>query len=299
MKNVRLLVGLGFAFCLPMALRAEDEVKPKVLELLPPPNPHVPLPPNEDVFMPHLQTFGAQMVKASYVGVGVDEADATLRKQLKLPDGIGLAVRHVDKDGPAAQAGIQQHDLLVKLKDQHLVNLQQFVTLVRMNKPGEKIEISLIREGAPLTVTITVAEKDLPALETYARNNSTMNAAWASATPVMRPFTAGTAAWGGPGGGQFTTQVGEVHFQDDDHHIQITNKDNTPTLIVKGKDGKVEYEGDPKAAPDNIKQLMEKYHVMEMARPNVMFFEHKIIEGPQPSKPIPVPGGVKIEAEKF
>src|SRR5690349_9207382 len=55
----------------------------------------------------------SEKVKATSLGVETVAADETLRAQLKLPDGVGLAVKHVD--GPAKDAGVQQHDVLYKL----------------------------------------------------------------------------------------------------------------------------------------------------------------------------------------
>jgi hypothetical protein len=307
MKNIRWLCALGLVLSL-NAVNAEEPKPPA-----PPPPPQAPEPlqfeigvpapdgGERDIFVPRMQGFGMQTVKATYVGVGVNEADATLRNQLKLPDGIGLAVNHVDADGPASKAGVKQHDVLIKLKDQHLVNLQQFVTLVRMNKPGESIELTLLREGTPQTLTVTAGEKDLPPLESYAGGRMGMPGTmrWNMATPNIQPFAPGMGAGGiqvfnDPNG---AAQVGEVLLQDDDHNIRFTTKDNKPNLVVKGKDGKVVFEGDPKQAPENIQALVKKYKLLDMARPNVMFFNHRIIEGPQPAKPIPAPG--RQENEKF
>ena len=60
-------------------------------------------------------------VKASYMGVGVDVPNDTVRAQLKLPEGSGLVVNYVDADGPAKDL-IRQHDVLQKLDDQLLIN---------------------------------------------------------------------------------------------------------------------------------------------------------------------------------
>src|SRR5262245_19618935 len=70
--------------------------------------------------------------KAAFLGVvAVPVAPAT-REQIKLPKGIGLSVESVEKDSPAAQAGIMQYDVLQKLDDQWLVNGHQLAVVVRM-----------------------------------------------------------------------------------------------------------------------------------------------------------------------
>jgi S1-C subfamily serine protease len=89
-------------------------------------------------------------------------ADDTLRAQLKLPDGVGLAVKHVE--GPAKDAGVQQHDVLYKLNDQLLINTAQLVVLVRTFKPGDKVELTVIRQAQPVQLSATLVEKEVETL---------------------------------------------------------------------------------------------------------------------------------------
>jgi autotransporter-associated beta strand protein len=103
-----------------------------------------------------------EKVKAAFLGVETASAGETLRAQLKLPAGVGLAVKHVE--GPAKDAGVQQHDVLYKLNEQLLVNTDQLAVLVRTFKPGEKVELTLIREAQPVKVTATLVEKEVEAL---------------------------------------------------------------------------------------------------------------------------------------
>jgi hypothetical protein len=105
-------------------------------------------------------------VKAAYMGVGVDVPNDTVRAQLKLPEGSGLVVNYVDADGPAKDL-IHQHDVLQKLDDQLLINGAQLVTLVRMHKPGETLQMTVIREAKPVTVPIKLTEKEVAPLSTY------------------------------------------------------------------------------------------------------------------------------------
>jgi hypothetical protein len=99
-----------------------------------------------------------------FLGVGVSESSPVLSHQLKLQPGVGLVVDVVQPNSPAAQAGVQQYDLLEKMDDQLLVNLPQLMTLVRMHKAGDSVKLSLIREGNRQQVTVQLAERPRPAL---------------------------------------------------------------------------------------------------------------------------------------
>lgn len=124
--------------------------------------------------------------KAAYLGVMAGPASATLREQLKLPRGIGLAVEFVDKDSPASAAGLAQHDVVTKLDDQWLVSLHQLAVLVRMHKPGDTVKITYIRGGESKTVDVKLVEKEVPVLEEEVR-------------PMRMPLP-GPGGFGGPRG---------------------------------------------------------------------------------------------------
>ena len=107
---------------------------------------------------------------APWLGVTVDEVSEELRAQLPIERGAGLVVRSVVPDGPAAQAGLQIHDVLVKLDDQLLVNGNQLSALVRMKKDGEKARLTYFRGGKSSTTEAQIRMRE----EAYT-GNTTIN----------------------------------------------------------------------------------------------------------------------------
>ena len=105
-------------------------------------------------------TLARKTVSATYLGVGVETPGETLRSQLELGEGAGLVVNHVDDSGPTKSI-VRQHDVLRKLDDQILVNAEQLVALVRMHKPGEAVELTVIRAAKPVTVTVKLGERQV------------------------------------------------------------------------------------------------------------------------------------------
>jgi hypothetical protein len=87
------------------------------------------------------------------LGVHVSQVSQALRKQLKLPEGVGLLVEHV-VDGSAA--GLQRYDVLHKLGDQLLINSGQLTVLVRMYEPESKVTLSVIRDGEVVAVEVVL-----------------------------------------------------------------------------------------------------------------------------------------------
>ncbi len=91
-----------------------------------------------------------------WLGVGAEEAPEALSSQLQLNSGEGLVVTFVSTNSPAAKAGLQKNDVLVKLDDQLLVHPAQLRKLVRSHKEGDKVQVTAYRRGEKLTVSATL-----------------------------------------------------------------------------------------------------------------------------------------------
>lgn len=109
------------------------------------------------------------LVEAAYLGVATEPVDATLGSQLGLPPHIGLVVRYVDPASPAAGV-LHEHDVLEKIDDQLLVSHYQFSVLVRTREAGEKVTLTVIREGERRPIDVVLTAKPLPSLRHRGRS---------------------------------------------------------------------------------------------------------------------------------
>lgn len=96
-----------------------------------------------------------------YLGVAATPVDPALARHLKLRPGTGLTVQMVDEDSAAAGV-IEVEDILTELDSQILINPEQFVTLVRMQKPGQEITLKLRRGGAEKSIRVKLGERAAP-----------------------------------------------------------------------------------------------------------------------------------------
>jgi hypothetical protein len=118
-----------------------------------------------------------------WLGVKVARPDSATRAQLPdLPNGIGFLVSSIDDGGPAVTAGIQPMDVVWKLDDQLLANEAQLTVLLRLKKPGEKVDLSLFRQGKPMVVPITLAS---PPANSHIVSPSLMDTAILPGAPGM------------------------------------------------------------------------------------------------------------------
>ena len=85
-----------------------------------------------------------------------------MSEQLNLPPNIYLSVDQVSPGSPASEAGLKIYDVILQLNDQILVNSPQLKALVRMKKPGDNVELKILRKGKPQTLQVTLSEIDKP-----------------------------------------------------------------------------------------------------------------------------------------
>lgn len=93
-----------------------------------------------------------------WVGMVVRPVDPALRTHLQLPADQGLVVESVMPEGPAAQAGFQQHDLLLRAGDHPLSTPRDLVESVQQSQ-GEQLKFEVLRAGEKQTIAVTPAER--------------------------------------------------------------------------------------------------------------------------------------------
>jgi hypothetical protein len=251
-------------------------------------------------------------VKSAYLGIGVDKPDPTLRAQLKLPEGAGLVVNFVDEAGPSKEA-VRVHDVLQKLDDQVLVNGDQLVTLVRMRKAGDALRLTVIREAAPVTVEVKLAEKDLPPLQSYLGRGAgdapaaSGNAAAPSGpeTPWLNLFYADKGANDFRGIVATAVAPGPTTFDDGEHVLQIRLHGGVGRLVVTEKatgsklfEGPIGNEVQWKAVPEPVRRKLEGLGQLNVFTPDVVFTDSGTVElrhtdVAQPTRPATKPADGK------
>jgi len=93
----------------------------------------------------------------AWLGIQVAKPDPSITAHLPtLPLGIGFLVTSADPAGPSQSAGIAPLDIISKLNDQWLVNESQLAALLRLQSPGDSIQLAGFRHGKPIEFTVTL-----------------------------------------------------------------------------------------------------------------------------------------------
>ncbi len=105
------------------------------------------------------QLLDSGQVNRGQLGVSTLSLTPEYRKSLGLPDNAqGALVSQVMEGSAAAKAGIEAGDLITAVRGAPIRNNAELRNTIGLLKVGESIEISLMREGKPRTVTAVLKE---------------------------------------------------------------------------------------------------------------------------------------------
>lgn len=109
-----------------------------------------------------------------YLGIQMEDVTADDVNKHKLKSEKGVIVRSVRRGSPAAEAGLQEDDVIVEYSGFQVWSSTQFSRLVRETPPGRKVELAIVRGGEPLTLTARVegrsASSDDNRIEVFPRD---------------------------------------------------------------------------------------------------------------------------------
>ncbi|MBI4640691.1 MAG: DegQ family serine endoprotease [Candidatus Tectomicrobia bacterium] len=97
-------------------------------------------------------------VRRGWLGVAVQEITPALARGLGLQKTQGALVADVSAGSPAAQAGIQQGDVVLKFGDKVVDDPGHFRNFVAETTPGTRVSLKVLRGGREQTVEATVNE---------------------------------------------------------------------------------------------------------------------------------------------
>ena len=95
-----------------------------------------------------------------YIGVAIKDIDQTFAKALGMKDAEGVLVQSVEDNSPAESADIKPGDVILKFDGQKVDQANQLQALVASRRPGEKVDIQLLRDGKTTDVTVTLKERE-------------------------------------------------------------------------------------------------------------------------------------------
>ena len=97
-------------------------------------------------------------VRRGFLGVNMGDVTADIAEALDLEKAEGAWVAEVVPDSGAERAGIQPGDVIVSVDGEDVVDPMGLRTRIGLAAVGEEVEIGIVRDGEPETLTATVGE---------------------------------------------------------------------------------------------------------------------------------------------
>lgn len=232
-----------------------------------------------------VQRDKAEKETVAFLGVEATPVSTTLSAQLGLPRGTGLVVNHIVPKSAAAGV-LDEHDILLKLDDQILIETRQLSVLIRAHKEGDEVTVTYLRAGQKATATIKLGKTEvskmtmsLPGFTPQAWGGPGVTFERADVDHMLsmiqrahsgEPVRIQIERSEGPGFRATTLHSGNsnIVFSDDEGSLELTSTDGVKTLVAKNAKGESLFSGpvntpqEREAMPPAVRERLERLEGM-------------------------------------
>jgi serine protease Do len=99
------------------------------------------------------------VVTRGYLGVMIQPVSQDIADSLGVKTASGALVDQADAGTPAAEAGLKSGDVITKLNGQDVKDAGDLTRRIGMMKPGDKVELTYLRDGEQKTASVTLASQ--------------------------------------------------------------------------------------------------------------------------------------------
>ena len=92
------------------------------------------------------------------IGVQGQDIDANLAKSFGLDTARGVIVSRIVPKSPADKAGLKVEDIILKANGREVTDFAQLRTIIGLLRVGQKVELDILREGKPKSISVTVGK---------------------------------------------------------------------------------------------------------------------------------------------
>lgn len=94
-----------------------------------------------------------------WLGVEIQELTPRLAESFGAGDRSGLIIAGIFRNGPAHKAGLRPGDILLQVAGEPVTTSRATMNRIARLKPGQDIDLGILRDGHEMTVTATVGER--------------------------------------------------------------------------------------------------------------------------------------------
>lgn len=97
-------------------------------------------------------------VARGYLGVMINNLDEVVAESMGLENTDGVLIVGIQDDGPAKGTDLQREDVVIALNGMKVEDMDDLRYRIADIAPGTEVELEVIRDGAPMTISIELGE---------------------------------------------------------------------------------------------------------------------------------------------
>ncbi|MCL4393751.1 MAG: trypsin-like peptidase domain-containing protein [Chloroflexi bacterium] len=105
------------------------------------------------------QLISTGSVQHPYIGIAYQQVDPQIATQLNLNTTNGVVVTQVDPSSPAAQAGLQEGDVILAINGETLDQDHVLTGVLLSHKPGETLSLTVLRNGRQIQSSLVLGTR--------------------------------------------------------------------------------------------------------------------------------------------
>ncbi len=98
----------------------------------------------------------------SYLGIEPQEVTKDNFSKFGLSSVRGVAVEKVVENSPAAQAGLQAGDVIIKFDGEEITSVRKLSRLISEVAPDHQVKLTILRGGSEQEITATIGKHEMP-----------------------------------------------------------------------------------------------------------------------------------------
>jgi serine protease Do len=106
------------------------------------------------------------------IGVQIQEVTKEAAEAFGLKSAMGALVNSVERDGPAAKAGVESGDIIIKVDNRDVRSSNDLPRIITAVRPGTSVRLTVWRKGVTKEIAVTVAEMPQDVASAQPRRNS-------------------------------------------------------------------------------------------------------------------------------
>jgi len=99
-----------------------------------------------------LKNYG--VVQRGLLGIDMIEVNSSLAEKLDLEEIAGVYINRIEPGGGAAEAGLREEDVLLKINDKKIESAPNLSEFIGMQRPGNTLKIEFLRKGKKMMADV-------------------------------------------------------------------------------------------------------------------------------------------------